>query len=75
MKALPLVLLAGIIAAPAYAEDLAPATDQAGQDHRGHMAHARRASSLRGGEARMRANGGTDLREGWSPVAGFFGGR
>ena len=40
MKALPLVLLAGIIAAPAYAEDLAPATDLAGQDHRGHMAHA-----------------------------------
>jgi hypothetical protein len=40
MKALPIVLLAGIIAATAYAEDRAPATDQAGQDHRGHMAHA-----------------------------------
>jgi hypothetical protein len=40
MKALTLVLLAGIIAAPAYAEDRAAAADQAGQDHTRHMAHA-----------------------------------
>jgi len=33
----------------------------------------RRASRLRGGEASMRANGGSYLRERWSPVAGFFG--
>ncbi len=41
MKTLALVLLAGIISTPVYAEEQAPAADQAGQDHRGHMmAHA-----------------------------------
>jgi hypothetical protein len=40
MRTLALVLLAGIIATPASAEDQAPATDQGAQNHRDHMVHA-----------------------------------
>ena len=74
MKALPLVLLAGIIAAPAYAEDPAPAADRRVKTIAAIWLTPPRLR-LRGGEAAMRANGGSGLREGWSPVAGFFGGR
>ena len=75
MKTLALVLLAGIISAPAYAEDAsARRPSKPVKTIAAIWLTPRRASRLRGGEASMRANGGTELRERWSPVAGFFGG-